>query len=228
MQKFLLLIPVLLLNACASADMQGRDPREYYKNHPKVNKLETRSIVRAVHFEPGASTLEPGERNALFSTLREASPEATDSIVVQTSPSQLGNKLRRASLNKNFRSFGYKESPVTFEPAQVVATDEAIVTLHYVSVVPPDCPDWKLSPYTSYSNTHQGNFGCATVVNLGQQVSDPHDLVRGTGEVGMDPVRNSQVLTDYREGKIKASTAGAATSGTDSSSAEASPSTGGN
>ena len=69
------------------------------------------------------------------------------------------------------------------------------------AVVLPDCPDWRMSPVTTYSNTHQANFGCATTVNLGLMVADPHDLVRGTGAAGMDTQRNSQVISDYRAGK---------------------------
>ncbi len=58
-----------------------------------------------------------------------------------------------------------------------------------------------MSPVTTYSNTHQGNFKCAQVVNLGLMVADPHDLVKGTGDVPTDTERASKAVQDYHAGK---------------------------
>ena len=207
MYRFAFLSIGLLLCACdPSMDLQGKDPNKYYAEHPKINKLEARSITRNVHFERGHDELEPGERNALYAELRAATPESTDSILVQMSAAQLNNQKRRQSLRKVLRSFGYTDSTLMFEPSQSLGSDDAQVVLNYSAVVPPDCPDWRLSPVTTYSNTSQGNFGCATTVNLGLMVVDPHDLVRGTGANRIDTQRNMQVMNDYRAGRIKSST----------------------
>ncbi len=67
-------------------------------------------------------------------------------------------------------------------------------------LVSPDCPDWKTSPVTTYSNTKQGNIGCATVNNLGHMIADPRDLERGSsgGNVTPDPDRSADAIVNYR------------------------------
>ena len=73
--------------------------------------------------------------------------------------------------------------------------DHVRIDVRYAVVVPPNCPDWRTSPVTTYSNTMlAGNFKCASVVNLGMMVADPHDLVKGTGDVAPDVVRDSDVI----------------------------------
>ena len=206
MRHLVFLSAGLLLTACdPSMDLQGRDPHKYYAEHPKVNKLESRTVSRVVQFEHGKDELAPRDRNELYSALRDITPEATDTIMVQMSPAQNNNQKRRQNLRKVLRSFGYTNSALMFEPSQAVGSDEAQDVLSYSSVVLPDCPDWKLSPVTTYSNTSQGNFGCATTVNIGLMVVDPHDLVRGTGDHRLDTQRNMQVMSDYRAGRIKSS-----------------------
>jgi pilus biogenesis lipoprotein CpaD len=190
-----------LLSACASMDMQGHDPKEYYAKHPKVNKLEERSVAHVVQFEKGTQALEPAAKNALHDALRGISPEASERVEFKLSPSQVNNTARRDSLHRMVRSFGYAQTAVEYSADSQLGSNEARVIMHYVAVVTPDCPDWRMSPVTTYSNTHQGNFGCASVVNLGLMVADPHDLVRGEGTSYMDTQRNSQVITDYRAGK---------------------------
>lgn len=199
--RYSILAVGLLLSACASMDMQGHDPKEYYAKHPKVNKLETRSVSQVVQFEKGQETVEPAAKNALHDALRGISPEASERIEFKLSPSQINNVARRDSLHRMLRSFGYAQTEVEYSTASQLERNEAQVVMHYVAVVTPDCPDWRMSPVTTYSNTHQGNFGCASVVNLGLMVADPHDLVRGQGSAYMDTQRNSQVINDYRAGK---------------------------
>jgi hypothetical protein len=67
-------------------------------------------------------------------------------------------------------------------------------------ISPPNCPDWRMSPVTTYSNTKQANIGCATVTNLGLMLEDPRDLERGSsgGHVPADPQRSSDAIRIYR------------------------------
>ena len=69
-------------------------------------------------------------------------------------------------------------------------------------LISPNCPDWKTSPVTTYSNTKQGNIGCATVTNLGLMLENPRDLERGAsgGVVRPDSSRNSLAIQNYRSG----------------------------
>lgn len=199
MKKLLLIIALLPLSACVSQwDLQGHDPKEYYAKHPKVNKVESRNFTYLLHFQPGATRLDADGRDRLQAALRDVSPEATDTILVQTSAS---TPTRRESLRKTLRSLGYVHGHIRFETASDVAYNDARLIFTYAVVVLPDCPDWRLSPVTTYSNTSQGNFGCATTVNLGLQVADPRDLVRGKEWGGPDASRNSLIMQDYRAGK---------------------------
>lgn len=110
MNRFVLL-PLLLLSACASMDMQGNDPYNYYAEHPIENRV--------------------GPNGELIS---------------------------------------------------------------------PDCPDWRTSPITTFSNTQQGNFGCATVTNLGLMLENPRDLEQGAsgGYLPPHPDRSADAITRYR------------------------------
>lgn len=109
----LCLLPLLVLSACSSLDLQGEDPNEYYKKNPIENRV--------------------GPNGELIS---------------------------------------------------------------------PDCPDWKMSPVTTFSNTKQGNFGCAVTTNFGLMLEDPRDLERGAsgGYVQPDPDRSADAIAIYRLG----------------------------
>jgi type IV pilus biogenesis protein CpaD/CtpE len=67
-------------------------------------------------------------------------------------------------------------------------------------ISPENCPDWTASPITTYGNGKQGNFGCATVTNLGLMLEDPRDLERGAsnGAIHPDPQRSSDAIKNYR------------------------------
>ncbi|MDX2074348.1 MAG: CpaD family pilus assembly lipoprotein [Alphaproteobacteria bacterium] len=69
-------------------------------------------------------------------------------------------------------------------------------------ISPPNCPNWTASPFTTYDNAKQGNFGCATVTNLGLMLEDPRDLERGAsgGKITPDATRSSEAIQNYRKG----------------------------
>jgi len=202
MRIIILSAALMLLSACVSQfDMQGVDPKDYYAAHPKKNRVETRLLTHTVTFASGQNRLSGDERERLVMALRDASPAASEALTVELPPAQVNQQPRRDSLRKMLRSMGYVTGELTFLPAADVGLSEARITLAYAVAVPPECPDWRLSPVTTYSNTSQGNFGCATTVNLGLQVADPRDLERGQGQAGPDGERNSLVVQQYRQGK---------------------------
>lgn len=81
---------------------------------------------------------------------------------------------------------------------------------HGELISPPDCPNWKASPYNTQDNAKQGNFGCATTTNLGLMLEDPRDLVRGSsgGHISPDPTRSADVIKNYRSGLANPSSTG--------------------
>lgn len=67
-------------------------------------------------------------------------------------------------------------------------------------ISPANCPNWTASPVTTYDNAKQGNFGCATVTNLGLMLENPRDLEQGAsrGRVRPDTARSSDAIKNYR------------------------------
>ena len=67
-------------------------------------------------------------------------------------------------------------------------------------ISPPNCPDWRTSPVTTFSNTKQANLGCASVTNLGLMLEEPRDLERGAsgGRIAPDANRSVDAVRNYR------------------------------
>lgn len=67
-------------------------------------------------------------------------------------------------------------------------------------ISPENCPNWTASPITTYGNEKQGNFGCATVTNLGLMLENPRDLEKGAsyGRTRKDTAHSSDAIRNYR------------------------------
>ena len=210
---------LLALSACASQDMQGEDPRDFYTEHPIKNRIESREKQVTLHYEAGQPRLSSSEIDKLQDDLRTVSMAAVDSIQVSYSPADSSNnENRKLHLTKLLRNMGYDKGTYIYKPTTTLKNGEVRLDLSYAVVVAPNCPDWRTSPVTTHSNTTQGNFSCATQVNLGVMVADPHDLVKGTGVVPIDTPTADKAIQDYHEGKgasapAAASAAGSSTSG---------------
>lgn len=198
-----LLLCSCVLSACApEMDMQGHDPREYYEQHPIKNQVETRGVSQQLHFDSGATRLDNGEVMRLKSALHGISPMAADGVQVQMATSDYRNSTRRKHMIGVLRSMGYAKDKISFEPSSALMRNDVQVDVQYAAVIPPEnCPDWRRSPVTTYSNTTQGNFRCATETNLGAMVADPHDLVQGPSNITPDTQRSTRIVEQYRGGQ---------------------------
>lgn len=214
----------LLLAGCTSEwDMQGVDPKDYYAANPIINKVERRTAAAQAHFVPGESRLSAAQLEKLRDGLRAVSREAAQTVTVELSSSDMHSRSRRAHLSKLLNAMGFPRADFRRNPD--LYADEVRVVMSYAVAIAPDCPDWRVSPVTTYSNTRGPNFGCAHAVNLGLMVSDPRDLVRGRGDVPPDPDRNAIVIQQYRANGAAATSSGSGSSGDSGSSAAAAPST---
>lgn len=161
MRKYVILAFSFALSACTPGwDMHGNDPKEYYAEHPIENKIEARQVAHVVHFAPVATKLTVDESARLRSALHPVSPLALDGITIQLAQEDMKNAARKSALTRTLRSMGYSVKP-QFESSAALAKGDAEIDVTYSAVVAPDCPDWRTSPVTSYSNTWQGNFKCA-------------------------------------------------------------------
>lgn len=207
-----------VLSACATDDLHGNDPRDYYAAHPIKNTIETQYKSFNVKFANGQSRLSPAEIDRLSDNLHSISVMSVDSIEITTSKADSKNEARMTHLKRMLRNMGYVKDQYNMVANDKIKAGEVALKLTYAVVVSPDCPDWRTSPNTTHSNTTQANFGCATEVNLGRMVADPHDLVRGTqGEVNMDTVTATKALQNYHEGQVPSGSGGTSTAGSNSS-----------
>jgi len=221
-RNFLILaILAMAISACTHMDMQGVDPKDFYAEHPVKNTVETRHMLYTLDFKVDKNRLTGDAMDDLQSALRDISPESVESVTVTLAPSQITNEERREHITKLLRYMGYPRKAIRFESVKGTRIREAHLDIAYASVVAPHCPDWRTSPVTTYSNTQNANFGCASTVNLGLMVADPRDLERGTGNVTPDAERNSAVIRNYRSGGPAPAAADTSTNATDEAAAPA-------
>lgn len=201
MKRIGLALTLLMLAGCAELDMQGRDPRVFYEEHPVENRVETRHLLYTLDFgAKDKKRLSPAEIEDFRAAVRDVAPEAVESIRVTLALAQKDNQERKDYIGRLLRGHGYSRRAIVFETSDAVSADEADLDISYASVVLPHCPDWRTSPVTTYSNERQANFGCATTVNLGLQVANPRDLEKGVGSFDRDTERTATVIKDYRTG----------------------------
>lgn len=219
-----MLIVALPLAGCTQFDMQGYDPKDYYAKHPIENRVETRTAEVATQFMPGHNRLTADAVSQVRGGLREFSPHAVESARIVLHPSQQYNSARRDHLTRLLRSMGYAPGLIAFDTSDALTRDGVDIVVDYASVVSPRCPDWRTSPVTTYSNTSQAGYGCATVTNLGLMVADPRDLEKGHGTTAQDTNRSSVVIQQYRSNQaIIESSSGGGSSSKSSSSSSSSP-----
>ncbi len=58
-------------------------------------------------------------------------------------------------------------------------TDRVRILVDRYLVTLPGCPDWTKSARGSFDNQVHSNFGCATAMNFGAMLAEPHDLIEG-------------------------------------------------
>lgn len=193
-----------LLSGCSSHfDMQGYDPWEYYAEHPVENKVESRVVSYSLAVSPSNGAIGAEEKQHFAQALENVSPVAVEAVMVRMNPKSFYNKTQRARVKSLLKSWGYRDV-VRFEPLAELARGEAVVEVTYNAVISPDCPDWRMSPVTTYSNHPTANFGCANTTNLGLMVADPKDLTHGSGTNKTNMERPAKVLSDYRSGAAAA------------------------
>jgi pilus biogenesis lipoprotein CpaD len=133
--------------------------------------------------------------------MSDISAYAVESVTVRLAPSQMENGTRRQHIAGLLRAMEYPTKAIRFEASKETAARDAEMDIAYAVVVPPRCPDWRVSPVTSNSNTYRENFGCATTVNLGAQLADPRDLEKGSGKMPIDTPTAIQALKNYKSGE---------------------------
>lgn len=215
MSKSALLInicAVALLSACSeNIDFQGYSPEQYNTAYPKENKVEIRHLLIDLEFKGKATALSPKDTIDLQNLLSNIHPHAVDYIMLKTSDKMLYKTARVRTVEKLLHKSGYN-SPIHIVSIKGIPDNKLIIDVAHTAVIPPDCPDWRKSPITTFSNTPHTNYGCSATVNLGLMIDNPRDLVRGRDSSSSNSERADKALSDYRSGT--GTTSGTATAST--------------
>lgn len=206
-----------LLSACSeNIDFQGYSPEQYNAAYPKNNKVELRHMLIDLEFKGTAKSLSPKDIIDLQNLLGSVNPHAVDYIMLKTSDKILYKTMRVHNVKNLLLKSGYN-SPIHVVTIKGIPDNKLIIDVAHTAVVSPDCPDWRKSPITTFSNTTHTNFGCSATTNLGLMIDNPRDLVRGRDLNSRNhSERADKALSDYRSGT--GATANTATASTASAS----------
>lgn len=92
---------------------------------------------------------------------------------------------------------------LSLERPPVLATDPgpgaAVLVLDRYVVTPPDCPNSILDIAKNYTNAPSPSFGCANVINIGQMIANPRDLLTGESDAGPNTGKATQAIRQWRD-----------------------------
>lgn len=77
-----------------------------------------------------------------------------------------------------------------------ILIDRYLVTL-------PGCPDWTKSARGSFDNQVHSNWGCATAMNFGAMLAEPHDLIEGRADHTADGAYLLRSIQRYEADQTK-------------------------
>ncbi len=209
--KYFSLIAFSFLTACSPAeDYQGIEPAVYMSRYPKEIRVVPQARTHTVYFESGAPSLSLKATDDLKNFLKSVEPVSASRVqITMKSP----NDTRALALLREMRAAGYAKRDVRFALAPEMLKDTARIDIGYTVAETPDCPDWRKSGVTNYSNTNHSNLGCPQATNLGLMVADPQDLLEGSGDTTPNPDSVTSAISNYRTGGMTAAPASSASSG---------------
>jgi len=190
-RDFVIVAAAGLLAACATDTMT-------YDGSSKVARNEVRLVRIAHEVEAGADgALIPKDRATLDRFFADMGLGYGDSVSMLEGPAF--SEEARASVTTAVHAWGV---PISGPPAEVdrsPANNAAFVIVDRYVVTPPDCPNSTLNLSRNYANAPSPQYGCAMVINLGQMVADPRDLL--AGKSGALPVteKATQAIRMWRE-----------------------------
>lgn len=232
----LAVMALLAASACAMQDHAGWNSEEYYKEHPRANKVQQVTRSHVMNFgEAGESFLSGDERQAFVGFLGDTTPEAVEVLELQTASGDKSAPALRKVVQALLADVGLGAKPVHWRQGNDVSDGQVQVSMTALQVVLPDCPDWSQPADINYSNDWHSSMRCASVTNLGRMVADPRDLVHGRGKAGADTATALQAIELFHAGAVGAASSsassaksgGAASGSSSSGAASGSSSSGG-
>lgn len=180
---------------------------------PKENKVERAVFKHSVHYPAHAGELSKAERKKLVQFLKEkgSNPFA---ITVTIEEHGASNEKRVKDLEKVILMHGVPYDLIQVESnAEDYACDPTqrhkkghaggvtIIIERYL-VIPPSCANFSEKIGDADQTNSGSNYGCSTVANLGMQVANPRDLLRGRTTGDYDGTVLAAGVKRYQTGKI--------------------------
>ncbi len=201
-------IPLIALSACnPSSDYHGMEPAAYHATFSKTNRVETLYESHALYFT-AQGTLTNASKESFKLFLNDIPPDSVERATIRM---RSANTARSLYITRLMRNQGFAKRVVDSVADRHVRPNVGYVDVTFTQVVSPDCPDWRKSSVTNYSNTLHSNMHCAVLTNVGMTIANPRDLEYNPGRVVADPERNAQVIGQYRSGTVTAAPPATAT-----------------
>ncbi|GAK34366.1 hypothetical protein JCM17846_16040 [Iodidimonas nitroreducens] len=102
-------------------------------------------------------------------------------------------------LRRILRAHGLQQENAPASIGEVPKSRGALLVLDRYIVTAPQCPNSVLQLARNYTNAPSPQFGCANVINLGQMVADPRDLLTGNGSGQTSTGKAIQSLKAWRD-----------------------------
>ncbi len=205
-----LFLVLLSLTACDRMDYQWVEPKAYNETlYPK--KLQTATDRRSDTFTFDAlGGFDDENRQALHAFFNKLSSSAAESIVLTFSDDDENKHLYVVRM---LRSMGYPKRIMKLVVDRLAPENSVRIDLQTALVVLPDCPDWRKSGNTNYSNTLHSNMHCSIITNTGRMLVNPRDVDHSSNNhVVAEPAVDAMAIGTYRGEAAAAAAAGTATS----------------
>lgn len=186
-----------LLSGCMpELDMQGHNPKEYYKKYPIKNHVLSENSLLILQFSNKYKFLRNEDEAELVKTINDIRINAVSDIEIRYSRELPYRYKRVAYVNSLLKKSGHYENIRSFADSSV-PYNQIIIEINHLSVLPPKCPDWRKSPVTNYTNTPAANWRCASTVNLGLMIDNPRDLIHGQNNNISNSSRAAEAIKNY-------------------------------
>jgi pilus biogenesis lipoprotein CpaD len=191
------ILPLLLLafTACERADYQWMDPQTYNETlYPKKVKVTTdrRSETFTVMSD---GQFDDESLNALHTFFGKLPRAGVESMVLTFGDS---NEEKQLQVIRTLRKMGFQKRIMKTVVDTLADPSSVKIDLQTAVAVVPDCPDWRKSNTTNYSNTIHSNMNCASATNLGRMVANPRDIERNNVQVSPDGTIDASAIGAYR------------------------------
>ncbi len=167
-----------------------------YDGASKVARNEVH-LVRLSHALPGGDGLTPDARASLRTFLGDIDAGYGDTISLVTAPDYPAEAA--AAVADMLRESGLALSAPPATTPQIPASGGALLIVDRFIVTPPQCPSTVMHATRNYMNAASPQFGCANVINLGQMIANPRDLLTGAEGAPPNAEKASQGIRLWRE-----------------------------